>query len=341
MTLHRFKLHVQSLAEQVQVDQGVKLAARQKRERSARRWEDPFTGMHKLSLSLDTETGARVDAAVHAQVERMLRERRDDPTDTRTMEQLTADAITELILNGNQHLRPGSTELVVLIDYLTLSDGLHDRSVHETGDGTHLSPETIRRIACDTHVIPIVLGGPSELLDAGRRERTANRAQRRALRAIYRTCAIEGCTTPFHRCDVHHIIPWWRHGNTDFANLVPLCTRHHHMVHESGWQLSLNATNRQLTISHANGRTTIQPPPDGLKPPRPAASIVHERTADGDVAQAKKPLQSVNAEARTGHSGDHPPNGSPDPPPAAEPRTILPTDRSTTRARARPPTAVA
>ena len=154
----------------------------------------------------------------------MLRERRDDPGDTRTIDQITADAVVELILNGNQHRRPGSTELVVLIDYATLLDGLHDASVHETWDGTRLTPDTIRRIACDTHVIPIVMGGPSELLDAGRQQRTANRAQRRALRAIYRGCAIDGCTVPFHRCEIHHIIPWWRHGMSDFANLLPLCT---------------------------------------------------------------------------------------------------------------------
>ncbi len=222
--------------------------------------------------------------------------------------------------------------------------------MHEAGDGTHLSPETIRRIACDTHVIPIVLGGPSELLDAGRRERTANRAQRRALRAIYRTCAIDGCTTPFHRCDVHHIIPWWRHGNTDFANLLPLCTRHHHMVHESGWQLSLNATNRQLTIRHPNGRVAIQPPPDGLAPPRLAASLADDSAGDhgdrGNYEPAPRALQWVDADAigdtHATVSADHPPGGSSDPPDESEPRIALPFDpHPIPDHRARPPSTAA
>ena len=39
----------------------------------------------------------------------------------------------------------------------------------------------------------------------------ANRAQRRALRALYRCCSIPGCTVSYDRCKLHHII-WWRNG---------------------------------------------------------------------------------------------------------------------------------
>ncbi|MDQ6748993.1 MAG: HNH endonuclease, partial [Candidatus Dormibacteraeota bacterium] len=34
-----------------------------------------------------------------------------------------------------------------------------------------------------------------------------------------------------------HIVHWTRGGPTDLANLVPLCYRHHWMVHEGGWSL--------------------------------------------------------------------------------------------------------
>jgi hypothetical protein len=341
MDLHRFTLHVELIANRVRTDHGAGLAERQHRDRSAKQWDDASSGMRNTFLSLDPETGAKVHDAVHAQVERLLRERRDSPDDTRTLEQITADAIVQLILSGNEELRPGSTELVVLVDYLTLVNGLHDASVHETWDGTPLTPDVIRRIACDTHIIPIVMGEPSELLDAGRSTRTANRSQRRALRAIYRTCAIEGCTTPFHQCDVHHIVPWWQHGLTDLENLLPLCCRHHHMIHETGWQLRLDPASRQLTIIHPDGRTTIQPPPDGLTPPQPATATASNVYPDRS-----------GGEQPAGDPDSHPePPGERDPEPPACDRSPGRTpagrlfeppepDRSSrpARARARPPT---
>ena len=72
------------------------------------------------------------------------------------------------------------------------------------------------------------------------RARTANRAQRRALRSMHRTCAHPGCTVPFSQTKAHHI-RWWRRdrGPTDIDNLIPLCEKHHHLVHEGGWSLSM------------------------------------------------------------------------------------------------------
>jgi hypothetical protein len=54
----------------------------------------------------------------------------------------------------------------------------------------------------------IVLYAPGEL-NLGRNTRLANRAQRRALRGLYKCCAIPGCTVAYDRCKLHHII-WWR-----------------------------------------------------------------------------------------------------------------------------------
>ena len=69
----------------------------------------------------------------------------------------------------------------------------------------------------------VVLHAPGEL-NLGRATRLANRAQQRALRGLYRCCAIPGCTVDYDRCDLHHVL-WWRHGGrTDLDNLLPICT---------------------------------------------------------------------------------------------------------------------
>ena len=56
----------------------------------------------------------------------------------------------------------------------------------------------------------VVIDAPGEL-NLGRNTRLANRAQRRALRGLYATCAIPGCRVGYGRTKLHHVI-WWRHG---------------------------------------------------------------------------------------------------------------------------------
>ena len=105
----------------------------------------------------------------------------------------------------------------------------------------------------------VIIDAPGEL-NLGRTTRLANRAQRRALRALHRTCAVPGCDVTFDRCTIHHI-HWWRHGGTtDLANLLPLCNRHHHLVHDRGWQLELGP-HRELTVTTPSGRVMTTGPP--------------------------------------------------------------------------------
>jgi hypothetical protein len=169
---------------------------------------------------------------------------RDTPRDTDVPE--TSDA-------GSRRLDFCVTEISVLVDLATLTGGLHDHSVCETEDGVALPVSTVRRLCCDAEVIPIVLGGSGETLDVGRSRRTINRAQRRALRAMHRTCAEPDCTVPYSQCKIHHVRWWWRdRGHTDIDNLLPLCERHHHLVHEGGWSLTMTS-DRVATWTRPDG----------------------------------------------------------------------------------------
>jgi hypothetical protein len=101
--------------------------------------------------------------------------------------------------------------------------------------------------------MPIVLNGDGVPVDVGRARRLATRAQRKALRAMYATCAFEGCDVPFDRCQPHHVDPWEHGGATDLDNLIPVCHRHHHLVHEGRWRIELDPTRRTLTITRPDG----------------------------------------------------------------------------------------
>lgn len=119
-------------------------------------------------------------------------------------------------------------------------------------------------------ITPIVVDQHGTPFDMGRQIRHANRAQRRALRAMYRCCAFAGCDVAFDRCEMHHIVPWELGGPTDLSNLVPICSRHHHVVHEGGWTLHL-APDRELTITQPDGSEFARCRPDV---PRPADRAV-------------------------------------------------------------------
>ena len=63
-----------------------------------------------------------------------------------------------------------------------------------TGQG--LGVETIRRIACDAMIIPVVLGSGSEILDVGRARRLFTPGLLQAMRLRDKGCTIVGCTAP-------------------------------------------------------------------------------------------------------------------------------------------------
>ena len=101
-----------------------------------------------------------------------------------------------------------------------------------TENGTVLGAADLRRIACDTQVIPVVMGAPSEVLDVGRAKRTITPAIRRALIARDQGCVWPGCERAPVHCDGHHVQHWLDDGPTSLANLALLCHSHHHRLHE-------------------------------------------------------------------------------------------------------------
>ena len=129
-----------------------------------------------------------------------------------------------------------------------------------------LPPRVLAELAGTADVIGVVvrngvvLHAPGEL-NLGRTTRLANRAQRRALRALYRCCAVPGCSVPYDRCKLHHVI-WLRHGGrTDLDNLLPVCAHHHSKIHHDGWVVELGPR-RELTLRTPDGRVRTTGPPN-------------------------------------------------------------------------------
>ncbi|MDQ3738290.1 MAG: HNH endonuclease, partial [Actinomycetota bacterium] len=195
------------------------------------------------------------------------------------LERVEAQAMVELV-TGARSVDRRVPEVSVLIDYHTLLNGLHDQSLCELSDGTPLPVGTVRRLACEATIIPICLGGDSERVDVGREQRLANRAQRRALRAMYRHCGYPGCDVAFDRCDIHHVDAWERFGPTNLDNLIPLCVRHHHTVHEGGWTLILDP-DRTITLHRPDSTTAFRGDTTNRKPAARCRTGTHHATVNG------------------------------------------------------------
>ncbi|MGN7251153.1 DUF222 domain-containing protein, partial [Arthrobacter sp. SAFR-014] len=114
--------------------------------------------------------------------------------------------------------------------------------VGPTGSGTFtytgpVTASTIRKIACDADIIPVLLGSQGRILDIGRTTRVFPPHIRKALNARDQGCAFPNCTIPASWCEAHHITYWSQGGTTSTDNGVLLCTHHHHLIHKEQWKI--------------------------------------------------------------------------------------------------------
>jgi hypothetical protein len=244
----QFSRHCHQLASRLERDEGLARNAQQRRDTRLTR-KIANDGMYHLQGVFHPELGARIWKALDDELATLVSASGDRGVD-RT--QLAAEALENLVAGGHQTLRPIEADVLVISDQRTIVEGIHDDSVCETDQGVPLPPETVRRLCCNGRITPVILGVDGVPLNLGRTQRLASRAQRRALRAMYRSCGFGNCDVPYGQCEIHHVLPFELGGRTDLDNLIPLCARHHHVVHELGWKLDL-APDRQLTIRQPDG----------------------------------------------------------------------------------------
>ncbi|WP_162606728.1 HNH endonuclease signature motif containing protein, partial [Jiangella asiatica] len=105
--------------------------------------------------------------------------------------------------------------------------------------GTPITPEALRRLACDAGITRVLTDPHGVPLDVGRQHRTVTSAQWIALVARDKGCAFPGCSRPAAWTQAHHIRHWADGGTTDLHNLVLVCGHHHRAVHHRGWAVRI------------------------------------------------------------------------------------------------------
>ncbi|HSJ71785.1 MAG TPA: DUF222 domain-containing protein [Acidimicrobiia bacterium] len=170
-------------------------------------------GMWHLAGLLDPEAGHTVAAALRS----LADPGNLDPSDSRTHGQRMADGLTEIArrhLDGAAAASSGGEKPHVTVTMT--HDQLLGPATTSTGsavalpeiDGTPVDLATIRRLACDSRIVRILIDGEGQPLDVGRAVRTVTPAIRKALDLRDGGCVWRGCDVPLGWCDAHHIRHW-------------------------------------------------------------------------------------------------------------------------------------
>jgi hypothetical protein len=177
-------------------------------------------GIVRIAIQMRADEAAELVAAIDAA---------RVPAETRLGESHFSSRVDALlaVVRGTDPPRP---ELTVEVGPNVLDDDWSAR----LEDGSRVPAETLRRLACDCGIVPVVTDDTGKTLDVGRKTRSIPAAIRRALRRRDCGCRFPGCSNEAW-IEGHHIRPWLHGGETKLDALISLCRKHHRLVHEGGW----------------------------------------------------------------------------------------------------------
>ena len=228
----------------------------------------------RAAASADTERDAaqrRADA-IGLLAERALAAGFGNQVQSRDNDARAVDASPAIPLSGTRAQR---YQVLLHVDRATLSaNGEPGRA--ELEDGTRVSAETCRRLACDASIVKVTHADDGSVLDLARKTRTISPALRRALEVRDRGCRFPGCGLRF--TDAHHVHHWADGGATSLANCLLLCSYHHTLVHEGGWRVEWYGASRPLFVD-PRGQTHFE---GGWQPPEIGTHAVESLLQEHD-----------------------------------------------------------
>lgn len=282
MTAEEFRARLDAAVRDIEGDDGVDRLQRQRRHIGARTWTGR-DGMWNVHGRFDAERAVSLIEALRRASEARFHgehpaETPDDPLLRHEFFQALGLADLMLVVGGGS----GRPEFVVTIDEETLRHGRHAGSRVDCGRGIHVPVEALQAMAGRARFVPVVIdrhgvvvrqGRPVPTLDQlrdsllrpvpldhGRSRRHASRDQRRALRAMYRSCGVPGCDRHIADCQPHHIDYWEHGGATDLALLLPLCKHHHGRLHAERCEVELRPDRSLVVRRHGELIMTTGPP---------------------------------------------------------------------------------
>lgn len=160
--------------------------------------------------------------------------------DDRTMDQLRADVLTDLLLtatptaHGDADVTTRIAGRVQVSIPLRSLAGATDEPGILAGYGP-VDPALIRDLAGRAPGWDRVFTDADTGLPVAVDRYRPDAALKRYLSARDEHCRFPGCRRPAHTCDIDHTIDAARGGPTDPCNLAHFCKRHHTLKHDTAW----------------------------------------------------------------------------------------------------------
>ncbi len=214
--------------------------------------DDAMAWLHVLLAAPDA---AAIDARL-TQCARALQA----PDERRTLAQLRADVLTDVLLDDESVAVDGRTDakevgdaelgsgrssagggyrvrahINVTVPVLTLL-GVDDSPADLEGYGP-IPADIARRLAAHAPSFTRLLTHPETgaVLSVGRTSYAVPADLKKWLRVRDRTCRHPGCSVAASRCELDHTKPWSQLGPTSHDNLAHLCRKHHMLKSEGIW----------------------------------------------------------------------------------------------------------
>ena len=183
----------------------------------------------------------------------------DGSSDSRSNQRRSADALVDVCAFFNtNHTKPGTPRQRPHVELLVDAETLDTSPLAWTSDHAVIGSHTTDALLCDCVIHRVARAG-NTVLSYGRATRTVTIDLFRAVAARDGGCRFPGCDRKIAWCDAHHI-HYWRHlGLTELDNLVLLCNRHHHLIHQPRWHLKL-LPNADLEVTQPDGTTRTSQP---------------------------------------------------------------------------------
>jgi hypothetical protein len=275
-----FRRLLRKLVDQARVDT---LAQRQERAVAARRvWvEQVGDGMAWVHLYAPAvEAHAIFDRAT-----RMGKEWKKAEGESRSLDQVRADVLADLMIDGTVPEHPGGVRgirasVVVTVPVLSLLGDEHaGRADAAVVEGVGPIPiATARELCGAARSWMRVLTHPETgmVLSVGRDSYEPPAALKRLVKWRADRCLAPGCSMPASRCEIDHTLAWSAGGETAAWNLGPLCKGHHIVKTHGDWDVRQrpggvleweSPTGRVYLVEPERRVPTFRPQPDTTPAP--------------------------------------------------------------------------
>ncbi len=182
------------------------------------------------------------------------------------LDQRRADALYLLAL-GDCGISSGDAPTMIV--HAQLDALLSETMGAQFEGGGVIHPATAARLCCDARIQLVLENPDGQAVGIGFASRNLPRWLRRQLRYRDGRCSFPGCEGS-QFMQAHHIVHWPL-GPTDLVNLMMVCTFHHRLLHEHGWNARLDAHTGVVTWLRPDGSALERAGPERAGPARSAA----------------------------------------------------------------------